>query len=264
MSLAALGAFTLGSPSTLLAFPEFASRFQHLFPKIVGTPGGTFPFVSTVPLLFTGLGGLSFLLALVGGAWALREKGYWSAVTLGVLFLFLFIGSWRGQAAHYGLGLYPPLFLLACRGMARLGTRHRKWAGVLWSAAFVLALFPTVRELRYIGSEDARLTAGRWVREHIAPGRKILRLAHTPEFSPRDPYSVKVDFVNQTVAGLTPGKEISPEIQNYDCLIYSSFHPQQDPVLEGLKSQLLLLHSVEDRPPRFPHHPAVFVFQTKK
>lgn len=260
----ALGAFVVGTPYTLLAFPEFVARFQHLFPKIVGIPGGSPPYYSATRQFFWGVGVLSFLGALAGLFSKKELKGDGRMIALGTLCLFSFIGLWRTQLPHYGLGLYPPLLFLALLGFSRFG-RWRSWAPLLfWCVAFFLSLGQSLNQGVYLAKEDSRLTAGRWVREHLPPGQHLLRFAHTPEFHSTDPFSVKVDFVNQRVKDLRPGGPLPRELEGFDTLIYSSFEPEKDPVLLALKDHFSLAQSFQSFKPRFPHHPAVYVFQTKK
>ncbi len=262
MTLSALAAFALGSPFTLLALPDFLSRFAHLFPKIVGIPGTSLPFVPTIRHLFDGVGAWVFLFGLAGAAVSLGTRGPWRTLMIVWIALLFFLGLWRHQTAHYGLGLYPVLLMLACRGFSLLKRFHRTLPGLAWSAGMILSLVPTVREMRALVRPDTRLEAGAWLRGNLHPGAKILRFAHTPEFTPRDPFQVTVDFTNQALAWVAEGREAPALLSGYDCLVFSSFNGTADPAVAALRSRFSLVRSFSREGGRFPHNPSVFVFAT--
>jgi hypothetical protein len=264
MLAAAGGGFFLGSPFTLLSLGDFFGRFAHLAPKIVGVPGRSFPYAPTVVHLWREAGPAFFVAGLGGLVLSLREGG--DGRWMGILFLtlFIFLGFWAVQSPHYSLALYPLLALFALRFVERLARGRRALAVGLTAVLVAFSIPATLRELRYLGTRDTRLAAGDWVRANVPAGSRLLRFAHTPEFTPRDPYVVKVDFKNEALQDIE--REFSnPEglFQGRDCVIYSSYSRENDPVVEALESRMKLIHREAGPPPRFPHHPVVFVFSLK-
>lgn len=260
LSAAALGAYALGSPETLVALPDFCRRFGHLFPKIVGTPGTSIPFVATAWGLIEGLGPLVMGGALAGAARVVSERLPWKRIGLGAGLLLGFIGLWRGQSPHYALALYPVAALFAALGFQWTARRHRFLPPLLWGASVLFGLGADARLLSNLRARDSRLEAADWVRAHVAAGSKILRWAHTPEFNARDGYSVRVDFTNQTIRDWTPGGPVPASLRGNDFLIYATYEKGDDTVLNALRERFALRQSFERRVPRFPHHPRVFIF----
>lgn len=260
LTVAALGAYAVGSPETLVSIREFARRFGHLFPKIVGAPGTAIPLVSTVRGLSEGLGPLVLGGALVGAVRVLRGGPPGKVIVAGAGLLLGFIGFWRGQSPHYALALYPVAALLAVQGFQWTGRCHRWCPAVLWGMSILLCLGGDARDWAMLRARDSRLEAGDWVRAHVAPGAKILRSAHTPEFGARDGYSVKVDFTNQSFSDWASGGPIPDSLRGYDLLIYATYEKADDAVLKVFMNHFPLRQSFARRPPRFPHHPRVFIF----
>ncbi len=262
-ALLSAAGFCLGSPYSLLAPQRFFERFAHLFPKIVWQPerqGAVFLWPTLKNLLQNG-GIVTCALGFWGLWQALRgENRPWKV--LGGVFLgfLLFFGFWTMQSEHYALFCYPLLFLLAGLGASR-SARFHKWipAGAALVLA-ALALGPTVRQLRVMSAPDTRLRALEWVRTHAPAGSRLLRFAHTPEFTRRDPYQVLVDWENKRLAGDFDPAALSRE-GPFDFILYGTYDPGADPVLERLKNRLSLAAKVEGPAPRFPHHPAVYIFK---
>ncbi|MBL0350846.1 MAG: glycosyltransferase family 39 protein [Elusimicrobia bacterium] len=260
LSAASLGAYALGSPETLVALPDFCRRFGHLFPKIVGTPGTSIPLVAMVGGLIVGLGPLVMGGAVAGAARVVRDRLPWKRVGVGAALLLGFIGLWRGHAPHYALALYPVAALFAALGFQWTGRRHRFLPLLLWGTSVLFGLGADVAELSMIRARDSRLEAADWVRARVAPGSKILRWAHTPEFNARDGYFVKVDFTNESIRDWAPGGPVPAALRGQDFLIYATYEKGDDAVLDALKERFALRQSFERRLPRFPHHPRVFIF----
>lgn len=262
-ALAALGAFAgfaLGSPATLLAFPEFASRFGHLAPKIIGVPGHAVPLLPTLGGLWNSLG-LLFPLGIVGLVLDLRRGGGRRVFAVLWLCLFAFVGLWATQSPHYALSLYPGLLLMGAAAVERFG-RERTWVRPALLSALVLLCVPgALREIRYLSVPDTRLRAGAWLRTHLPAKSNVLRFAHTPEFRRDDPFRVKVDFTNTLLSSDLSAAAIA-ELTSYDVVIYSGYMGDADPVAAALEKRFPLIHRESGPPPRFPHHPVVSVFQT--
>ncbi len=253
--------FFCGSPFTFLAGGEFAARFAHLAPKIVGVPALSAFFIPTLANLWRNAGPVPVVAGVLGMGVFLSKKGVWRLMAVLWLTLFGFLGLWRGQSPHYSLALYPPLFLFAFRAVDRIPRRGP--AVMPWFTAILLALAvpSALREVRIARATDTRLLAGQWVRENVPPGSKILRFAHTPEFNAGDPFSVVVDFTNRRLANASGDWEKTrADLTPFDGLLYSSFDPENDPVLGVLNKNLRLIHRESGLPPRFPHHPQVTLF----
>ena len=258
------GGFFVGSPFTFLAAGDFLSRFNHLAPKIVGVPGVQTPFLPTIGHLWNNVGPLGFALGGLGLVVAVRDGGTWRWMAILWTSLFCFVGLWRHQVSHYALGLYPPLFLMAARGTATVFSR-RPWAAAgLGVAVFLLSLPPVLREIRYLERRDTRLQMADWVRSHVSSGSHILRFSHTPNFSPLDPFEIKVDFTDQRLVQIDKGAPASADLLNelnsFDYLLVSSASPDSDPKLKFFRDHFSLIHQFSDPPPRGVHNPAVAIF----
>ena len=112
------------------------------------------------------------------------------------LFLLLFFGAWSAQLPHYALPLYPLLFLAAGRALSESGRFQRVLPVGLLALLLAVTLPGSIRFLKMISTPDTRLNALAWAREALPSGSRVLRFAHTPEFSSRDPFQVTVDWEN--------------------------------------------------------------------
>ncbi|MBL0058209.1 MAG: glycosyltransferase family 39 protein [Elusimicrobia bacterium] len=261
VSLLTAAGFFCGSPFTLLAGGEFAARFAHLAPKIVGVPNSSAVILPTLANLWRNAGPAALGAGVLGIGYALAEKGVWRLLSVLWLTLFAFLGLWRGQAPHYSLALYPPLFLFAFRAAERIPRRGPAVMPLFAAILLALSVPSSLREVRIARATDTRLLAGKWVRENVPPGSKILRFAHTPEFNAGDPFSVSVDFTNRRLANAsTNWEKTRDDILSFDGILYSSFDPENDPVLGVLNKNLVVVHRESGFPPRFPHHPQVTLF----
>lgn len=259
--------FFVGSPFTFLAAGDFLERFNHLAPKIVGLPGTWTPFLPTLVHLWNNVGPLGFVLGAVGMGGSVREGGPWRWMAILWASLFCFVGLWRLQSPHYALGLYPVLFLMAARGSVFLFSR-RPWAVAAVSAVLIVAaLLATFREIRYLEKRDTRLQMADWVRSNVAPGRRILRFSHTPNFSPQDPFEIKVDFTDQRLAQVNIGADVSSalldELSSFDYLLVSSGSPESDLKFKMFRNHFDLVKQFSDPSPRGVHNPVVALFVPK-
>lgn len=215
----------VGSPFTVLSAGEFLIRFKHLAPKIVGLPIHSVLFLPTIKNLWYNAGPLVLLAGGVGLGFAFWEKGPWRL--LGVLWitLFIFFGCWVIQSPHYGLALYPPLFLFAFHAADHVPWRRPLPVVLLCGMLLTFALPSAVREVRYLLRPDTRIQAVDWVRANIPPGSKIIRFSHTPDFKRSDPFQIKVDFTDQRLSwmgqGLEKQKEGIQSLREFDYLILS-------------------------------------------
>jgi hypothetical protein len=256
LAAAAAGAFLAASPYALLEPAAFAGRFGHLFPKIVGGGG---PFLwPTLKGLLVHAGPLACLAAVAGLPFFLRSTERGEKVW-GWMFVFFlaFFGLWSAQLPHYALPLYPLLFLAAGRGLRELA----RWSRFLPAAGAVVLLAAsapaTVLTLGRLSRPDTRLAALAWARETLPPASRVLRFAHTPEFTPRDPFQVVVDWENVRLA------DPAFSAEGFDYLIYASYNPA-DPVAEALAARFRLVRSFREPAPDFPHHPSVYVYAVRR
>ena len=260
--LTAAGVFSAASPYTLLEAGAFAGRFLHIFRAVVGGgSGGTTMFVSTLAGLWGNMGVATLAASTVGAALFLKSplEGdrllSWAAIAL-----ILFVGSWRVQSPHYALAAYPLLFLAAGRAAVEAG-RWRRWLAPATAVFLTLSAVPgTARYLRRISVSDTRLRALAWAREVLPRGGRILRFARTPEFLPRDPFAVTVDWENQRLAA----GPATLDAAGFDTVWYGTYDPVGDPVPKALSARFPLLNSFDDPKPGFPHHPAVYVYSVKE
>ncbi len=261
---AAAAGFFIGCPYALLTPHEFSARFFHLFPKIVWSAqtGGAPLFLPTLGHILKNTGSPLLLLALYGLTGTLRRKNAVArvlAAAAGVLVLFF--GTWATQLEHYAMAAYPLLFLFAAQGLWELKSLHRAAPAVAAGLLVAWTALPTFRQLQVLSQPDTRLTAYRWISQNIPPGSRLLRFAHTPEFRHTDPYSVQVDWENKR---LLETLEPSEFVKSFDFVIYSSYRPGDDDLLPRIKHNFPLVGEFHGPAPRFPHHPAIYVFQTKK
>ncbi|MBK7544976.1 MAG: DUF2029 domain-containing protein [Elusimicrobia bacterium] len=258
---AALG-FALGSPSTWLGLPDFMARFGHLAPKIVGTPGHAVPLVPTLAGLWANAGPAAVGMAAVGFAvfWISGGERRWFAGLWAGLLVFL--GFWSVQSDHYALPLYPGLFLMAVDGARWLSRGRKKICWVLWGVLLITPLPRTARVLRDLSAPDTRLRAVSWARANLPAGATVLRFAHTPEFGPRDPYRVRVDFTNVLLEDVLATGDMS-RLKGFDYVIHSEYTDQEGPAVDRLSRAFSLVHREAGPAPRFPHHPVVRVYRTR-
>lgn len=267
-TLAAMGlggagvGFAVGSPPTWLAATEFVARFGHLAPKIVAGTGVSVPMVPTVAGLWHNAGPLTVVLGAVGfgSFWKAGGERRWLAG--GWAGLLVFLGFWSIQSDHYALPLYPVLFLMAVEGARKVSRGRDKICWVLWGLLALAPLPRTARVLRDLSTPDTRLRAGAWARAHVPAGASVLRFAHTPEFGPRDPYRVKVDFTNGMLENALATDNMKT-LRNHDYLILSEFEEAESPAATGLSRAFDLVHTERGPAPRFPHHPVVRVYRTR-
>jgi hypothetical protein len=262
LSLGALSAavFLAASPYVLLSAPAFVQRFAHLFPKIVG--GGVREsrfLLPTLMGLFVNAGGWACAAGAAGLLLFFRSVGRGDKLLGGVfLFLLLFFGAWSVQAPHYALALYPILFLAAGRALSECG-RFQRALPVGGLALLLAASLPgTTRFLKRLSTPDTRLGALAWSREAFPSGSRVLRFAHTPEFSPRDPFQVTVDWENRR---LDEGAA-ALSVEGFDYVLYASYAPAADAAIPALSSRFRLLRRFTEPQASFPHDPAVYVFAT--
>jgi hypothetical protein len=256
----AAATFFLGSPYSALAPARFLERGAHLFSRIAAPGGGGFlPLWPTLKGLFANAGPAALACAAFG-LWELlrRDKDRAAAVCAAAAGLtVLFFGLWRVQSEHYVLLAYPVLYLFAAHGAFRLGRFHRALPAAAGALLLVWAAAPTCRQLRVLARPDTRLAALSWVRENVPAGSRILRFAHTPEFTPRDAFAVRVDWENKRLAG-----DGSAALSGFDLVLYGTYDPAGDAALAALRARLgEATIAFEDPGRRFPHHPSVFVFK---
>lgn len=253
-------AFLAANPTTWLDPAAFAERFAHLFPKIIGGEART-PFLwPTLKGLAANAGLPALAAAAAGLALFVRSPSKGDKVLAGIaVFTLLFLGSWSVQSAHYALPLYPLLFLAAGRALSELS----RWRPLLPSAALLLllasALPRTISMLGTLSRPDTRLRALSWARETLPPGARLLRFAHTAEFTSRDPFVVKVDWENRRLAGGVPTLPTG----DFDFLMYGTYVPA-DPVARSLAERFSLQMAFEEPAPDFPHHPSVYIYRVAK
>jgi len=254
--------FAVGSPPTWLAAPAFIARFGHLAPKIVGGPGGSVPLFPTLAGLWHNAGPLALGLGAVG-FWAFWRSGgerrWFAGSWVGVL---AFLGFWSIQSDHYALPLYPGLFLMAVEGARRLSRGRKKLCWVLWGLLVLAPLPRTARALRDLSTPDTRLRAGAWARSNFPIGASVVRFAHTPEFGPRDPYRVKVDFTNEMLDRALATDDMKT-LQDYDYVIHSEFAAEEGPAARRLSRAFHLVHTESGPVARFPHDPVVRIYRTR-
>lgn len=263
LSLVGAGtAFAVGSPSTWLAAPEFIARFGHLAPKIVAGPGGSVPLLPTLAGLWHNAGPLALGLGVAGfwSFWRYGGERRWFAGTWAGLLVFL--GFWSIQSEHYALPLYPGLFLMAVEGARRLSRGREKQCWVLWGLLILAPLPRTARVLRDLSTTDTRLRAAVWARANMPVGATVIRFAHTPEFGPRDPYRVKVDFTNEMLDRALATDDMK-NLKNYDYVIHSEFAAGEGPAARRLSRAFHLVHTESGPVARFPHHPVVRIYRTR-
>lgn len=258
MTALSAGAFVLASPFTALEFRAFAGRFAHLAPKIAGV-GGAFLW-PTLKHLGTQMGAVTLLSAAAGLLILVRSSAagdrVWAWTAAGFL---LFFGTWTIQSAHYALPLYP-IFFLACAVFLRsLGSRSRFLPVGGLVVLLALSLPPTAAVLRRLSTPDTRNTALAWARESFPPASRVLRFAHTPEFAPRDPFQVTVDWENERLAK----GAAALDARDFDYLIYSTYGAQ-DEVARELSARFTLLRAFDSPSPDFPHHPVVLIYRVSQ
>jgi hypothetical protein len=268
LSLFALTGLFVGSPFTLISMGDFFDRFNHLAPKIVGFPGHYVPFVPTLSHLGKNVGPVCLLTGILGIGLGIKEGGGWRILAVLWLVLFGFLGLWRHQPPHYGLGLYPVLFMFSLLAVSKFFVKRNLAIFGVIVLFLSLAIPATVREIRYLKSPDTRLQAALWVRENIPPGSKILRFAHTPDFKKSDPFVIRVDFINERLKWVGQGHEAKKKgienLRGYDFILYSSYSPESDHVGEVLEDSFFLLKRFSDPDPHYVHNPVVSVFDIKK
>lgn len=258
LSALSAGVFLAASPYTLLAFSAFRDRFAHLAPKIAGG-GGVFLW-PTLAQLSMHLGLCAGLAAAGGAVILFKSSSKGDNVLALILVAFLiFLGTWSAQIAHYALPLYPLFFL----STAVLLSSLFRWSRALPAGALAVLLALSVssagRTLSLISAPDTRLAALAWTRESLPPASRVLRFAHTPEFTPRDPFQVTVDWENKLLAG---GVEAFPA-QGFDYLIHGTYDAA-DPVPAALSARFTLLRTFGTPPPDFPHHPTIRIYKGEK
>lgn len=258
---AALG-FALGSPSTLLGLPDFFARLGHLAPKIIGAPGGTVPFLPTGAGLWANAGPAAVILGAAGFCDFWRsggERRWFAGLWAGLL---VFLGFWSVQADHYALPLYPGLFLMAVAGARWLSRGRAKVCWALWGVLLLAPLPRAARVLRDLSTPDTRLRAVAWARANLPAGATVLRFAHTPEFGPRDPYRVRVDFTNTILEKALATDDWQP-LKEYDYVIHSEYTGNEGPAAARLSRAFALVHREAGPAARFPHHPVVRIYRTR-
>ncbi len=258
-----LGLF-LGSPFTVLSAGEFVSRFNHLAPKIVGVPSHSTPFLPTIVNLWQNAGPVVFLVGGMGLGFSLLEKVAWRIYAVLWLTLFIFLGFWSHQPPHYGLALYPPLFLFGFHGVDRIPWR-RPWPVLILAGLLVVLAFPSaVREVRYLRRPDTRLQAADWVRRNIPPGSKILRFSHTPDFKRSDPFQVVVDFTDERLKRMNQGqKELEEGVQalhGFDFILVSGDSLNTIDKSDFFDQSFSLLNRISDPPASGFHNPVIRIY----
>jgi hypothetical protein len=253
----------VGSPYTVLSAGEFFSRFNHLAPKIVGLPNHSVLFLPTLIHLWHNAGPMTLVAGAVGLGYAFWEKGPWRLLAVLWSTLFIFLGCWVLQTPHYGLALYPPLFLFAFHAADQIPWRRPLPVLVLAGILVSSALPSAVQEVRYFQRQDTRLQAADWVRAHISPGSKILRFSHTPDFKRSDPFQIKVDFTDQRLSWMGQGPEEEKQgiqsFREFDYLIVSG--GQESTSL--FDRSFSLVKRFSDPVPSGYHNPVVSIYATR-
>lgn len=267
--MSVIGLF-VGSPFTLLSAGEFLSRFKHLAPKIVGIPTHSVPFIPTIVNLWQNAGPVALLAGVTGLGYAFWEKGAnapWRLLAILWLTLFIFLGCWTHQPAHYGLALYPPLFLFGIHAADRIPWRHPMPVLLLVGVLMVYALPSAVREIQYLQRPDTRLLAADWVRGNIPPGSKILRFSHTPDFKRSDPFQITVDFTDERLAWMGQGRDAQDQgiktLSEFDYMILGGDSSSVDDTTALFDDSFVLLKRFTDPAPSGFHNPMLSIYATR-
>lgn len=265
MSIAGL---FVGSPFTVFSAGEFLSRFNHLAPKIVGLPGHSSPFLPTIVNLWQNAGPVALLAGGIGLVFSFWEKGAnapaWRLLAILWLTLFTFLGFWTHQPPHYGLVLYPPLFLFGFHAADQIPWRRPLPVFLLMGVLLAFALPSAVRETRYLQRPDTRLQAADWVRGNIPPGSKILRFSHTPDFKRSDPFQITVDFTDKRLEWMGQGREAQGQgiqaLRAFDYIIIGGESSKTDDTVALFDQSFILLKRFSDPPSSGYHNPVLNIY----
>lgn len=261
----------VGSPFTVLSAGEFLSRFNHLAPKIVGVPGHSILFLPTIVNLWQNAGPVALLLGGLGLGLAFWKKGAnapWRLLAILWLTLLTFLGFWNLQMPHYGLALYPPLFLFGIHAADQIPWRRPLPVFLLTGVLIAFALPSAVREIRYLQRPDTRLQTADWVRGNIPPGSKILRFSHTPDFKRSDPFQITVDFTDKRLEFFGQGRKEQEEgiksLREFNYFIISGVDSNAGETSNLIDQSFVLLKRFSDPPPSGYHNPVVSVYARGK
>jgi len=267
--LAASG-FILGCPFAVIGFKEFASRFADRFFYIVWGSGaaptsgsGAFSF-QPIGILKTLIGIMTpplFALSIIGTVLYIifvKNKLGILLWTVTPLFFVTFLASWKIVSPHYILPAVPFLLIGGAAGFSSLPLlKNNGWLKIALFAGILIApAYQSIKADISLAKQDTRITAYDWAKINIPAGSRILRMPFTPEFSPKDPYMVRVDWQSK-MRGVSPAEFH----RDYDYVIVSAF--SNDPV-DQWENSLLEFYALKyrinsDSLTPF-HHPRISIY----
>jgi len=174
-----------------------------------------------------------------------------------LLLFLLFVSSWNVAAAHYLMPALPFIFLLCGKGITVIGKSKKK---LNFSLILILLFYSNIPSLintfKMLSAKDTRLISIAWIRNNIPQGSRILRFAHTPEFSQNDPYYVKVDCENLLLKS-------SPNelLKDYDYLILSRYNTKLTKLENSLRKRGRLIKVFNSPNTKYPHNPVITIFK---
>jgi 4-amino-4-deoxy-L-arabinose transferase-like glycosyltransferase len=267
----ALSGFLIGCPFAALDFKAFSLRFADRFGYIIWGGDSVSQAFAFQPLhvlsLLSGVLTLPLAVLTAAGVAALfiYSKERRRAALLWILppaVYILFISTWKIVSPHYLLPAVPFLLIAAVRGLGSLPAvaRGRFLQAALAIAALALPVFQSIRADAVLSREDTRLAAYRWAAANIPPGSKILRLPYTPEFGPRDPFLVRVDW-----EGKSTGFPPAVIYRSFDYVITSGFSNAPYSEWEKGLSEYYAVKYKNDAAEFAPfHHPRITIYGKKR
>ena len=169
--LAAIGAFIIASPYTLLDYATFAQRFGGEYGHLQrgrGELGSGWWYYLSFCLRYN-TGWLGMALAAAGTVWVVRERRREGWVVLaGFIGYWLFMGSGKLVFVRYALPLMALQAVLAACVIGALP--WRRWRVVLVVLALAEPCYGALRVAQLQGAVDTRAEARAWIERQLPAG----------------------------------------------------------------------------------------------
>ncbi len=184
--LVSFATFILLSPYTLIDKSKFLESLTYESGVVTGQLKVVYvlQFEKTLPYFFqlknliwqvgpvVLLGYLSFLLLL---AMAIKKKDKKRLIFLSFPFAyFLYVGSWHTKFIRYMVPLIPFLIISASWLILEIKKKWQFWGNLLLIISLSSSLFWSLAFFSIYARESTRITASRWVYQHIPKEAKIL------------------------------------------------------------------------------------------
>lgn len=178
--------FTLFSPYTFLKWDKFLQSMQFENSVVLGTNrvvytlqfSHTKPYLFQLQNLFWQVGPV-FLLSIMGIIYISYQQFKKQNILFLILFIFpllyfAYVGAWYTKFIRYMVPIIPFFLIAAAVFLSWMLQKFKRW-GIMLFVVFIASniVWAVAFSTIYV-REQTRISASKWIYEHISPGSKIL------------------------------------------------------------------------------------------